>query len=232
MTTQTKQKTKFPILDVFMASAMAFRINGDYVNSWVQDPNSEEVKSKPLNKDIMREHFVTGAPALTEADVEVGKLMHEHFKGILLKKLTKQLNQFENAIAELVMNDEVSRFEFGLIASLAKVYYRDLKVEGARESIASIGYASQYIENSTATAGNFFLDVNILTTLRLPAYNCWTVIAKTKDNNLVGFYMKQDPAPYVGKETEIRCRVKDRKPNRDGFKVTYLNYVKLLSEEV
>jgi hypothetical protein len=230
--TQTKPKNKFQTTDVFMASAMAFRINGDYVNSWVQDPTSEEVKAKPLNKDIMREHFVSGNPQLTEQDQEVGQLMYGHFKGILLKKLTKQLNQFENAIAELVIKDEVSRFEFGLIASLAKVYHRDLKSESARESIASIGFASQFIESTTATAGNFFLDVNILTTLRLPAYNCWTVTAKTKENNLVGFYMKQDPAPYMGKDIEIRCRVKDRKQSRDGFNVTYLNYVKLLSEEV
>jgi len=69
-----------------------------------------------LNKDIMREHFVSGNPQPTEQDQEVGRLMHEHFKGILLKKLTKPLNQFENAIAELVMKDEVSRFEFGIIA--------------------------------------------------------------------------------------------------------------------
>lgn len=232
MTMQTKPKTKFPTLDVFMASALAFRINGEYVNSWVQDPNSQEVKSKPLNKDLIRDCLVDGKIELTDEDRTVGTLMHDHFKGVLLKKLTKQLNQFENAIAEVAIKDEVSRFEFGLIASLAKVYKRDVQHEANKEAVTKVGVASRYLDNTTETAGNFFLEVTLLTSLRLPAYNCWTVTAKTKENNLVGFYMKQDPANYMGKEIEIRCRIKDRKLNRDGYHVTYLNYVKLLSEEV
>jgi len=230
-TNKPKTKTKFPTLDVFKASALAFRINGDYVNRWVQDPNSTDVKAVPLNKDVMRDCLVDGKIELTEQDHAVGSAMYDHFKGYLLKKLTRNLNEFENAVSEIVVKDEVSRYEFGLIASLAKVYKRDCQNEQAKDSIAQVGYSSQYIPETVVTQGNFFLDIEILTSYHLAAYNCWTVTAKTKENNLVGFYMKQDPAPLKGKEINIRCRVKDRKVNRDGFNVTYLNYVKLLSEE-
>lgn len=230
-TTAIKTKNKFPTLDVFKASAMAFRVNGDYINRWAQDPNSSEVKSIPLNKDLMRDCLVEGKISLIEEDHTMGELMHDHFKGYLLKKLSKTLNEFENAVTEVVVKDEISRYEFGLIASLAKVYNRDCQNEKSKDSIAQIGYASQYLPETTSNKGNFFLDIEILTSYHLAAYNCWTVTAKTKENNLVGFYMKQDPAPLKGKELNIRCRVKDRKVNRDGFNVTYLNYVKLLSEE-
>lgn len=210
---------------------MAFRVNGDYINRWTQDPNSPEPKSIPLNKDLMRDCLVDASISLTETDHATGELMHDHFKGYLLKKLTRTLNEFENAVSEVVVKDEVSRYEFGLIASLAKVYNRDRQNESNKESILQVGLNSQYISDTTANKGNFFLDIEILTSYHLAAYNCWTVTAKTKENNLVGFYMKQDPAPLKGKELNIRCRIKDRKVNKDGFNVTYLNYVKLLSEE-
>lgn len=225
-----KPKNKFLTLDVFKASALAFRLNGDYVNRWIQDPSSQEVKSLPLNKDIMRDCLVDSKVELTEQDHTVGELMHDHFKGYLLKGLSKKLNEFENAVAEVVLKEEVSKYEFGLIASLAKIYKRDAESESNKESISKIGYNSKHLDETAETRGTFILDIELLTSYRLPAYNCWSVTAKTVDNNLVGFYMKQDPALFKGRTISIRCRIKDRKVNKDGFNVTYLNYVKLLEE--
>lgn len=230
MKTTTKPKNKFPTLDVFKASALAFRLNSDYVNRWVQDPNSQEVKSLPLNKDIMRDCLVDSKLELTEQDHAMGELMHDHFKGYLLKGLSKKLNEFENAVAEVVTKEEVSKYEFGLIACLAKVYKREAESESNKESIAKIGYNSNHLDETAATRGTFILDIELLTSYKLLTYNCWSVTAKTKEDNLVGFYMKVDPETYKGRTLSVRCRIKDRKVNKDGFKVTYLNYVKLLEE--
>jgi hypothetical protein len=221
------KKPKYPTVNVFIASAMAYRINNGYVNGYEQDPVTQ--KSKILNKDIMQTALQSDIEFNAD-DISIGNEMYEHFKGILFKGITNRLNNFETAISQLIVKDELSRFEFGIVASLGKVYNTDIKREKDRDNIASVGNRSEYISTTALTKKTFLLDINILTSTLLPLYNCWTVTAKTVENNLVGFYMKTDPITYIGKNVKIRCRVKDRKVSRDGFKTTYLNYVKLLSE--
>jgi hypothetical protein len=211
-------------LDRALAVALAaFRANGNnYVktNSWY---NGMEIDGRPVEPNLVvakrllaDEGYEPGAE-----DLKCAEEMREHFKGLLLKKLTGEIKDgtFFDKMIVLANRESISKFDLGIVCYMPGHYFKELKQEHIRESLEALD-SSHFGQVGEKVK----LDINLVDYKILPAYNSYLYTAKT-GSNIVKFFSKADFRSAGGKFA-VSARVKSHTKDKYGNLVTELNYVK------
>ena len=203
------------------AVAGADRINGgNYINQNTY-PIPEGGK---FNKAIAYD-LAENPQLLTEEDKNLGALMHEHFKGLLMRKLAGPItNGFLDNIAEIVAKDKVSRFDIACMAALPRTYRKDLEREAKTAREQSMITTSEYLGQ---VGSKQRVSVEIMDMVYSRNYNIHIVTA-TDGTNIIKFSTAHDPARYPkGQKITISGTIKRCLENdRTGVKETWLTRVK------
>lgn len=122
--------------DVWVAAWAAFRLNGyDYI----REHNYSADESKMLNRARMFS-IVNKYEFITDEDREMGLGMREFNTRLTMVALTRQLNSFEQMVAEIVLKDKIKGTkDFSIIASLCPSYQRELDRRKKAEAINNMG---------------------------------------------------------------------------------------------
>jgi hypothetical protein len=217
---------------VWAASAFAHRLNDGYVRFVEPDPDNPN-KQKELNRNIIRgilnpnkfhpkgtstvgRQKVESIWKLTKIDYKNGRECRDFIKGLCMRAIACNLNEFEQSAYRISCLDEISSKDYqaiGLIASMPQYVDRATKRENV-ESIVSKHYG-KLRERSE-------IEGKILTVNYSNNYNCYFVTMVTENDNVLFFSYKNNIDN--GTRVKIKGTVKDHKDNGR----TQLNRVQIL----
>lgn len=209
-------------IDVAWAAvAAADRVNG---GKYVNQNNFDSRAGLQFNKAIaydMCEH----PHQLMREDHELGAKLHEHFQGLLFKRLTGGLtNGFLNTIADIVSKKQVTRYDVACMSALVKTYRGDVERETKFEREQGMAATSDYLG---MVGSKQQVSIEIMGVVYSKNYNIH-IITATDGKNIVKFSTAHDPANYpVGQTVAITGSIKRCAENdRTGVKETWLTRVK------
>ena len=199
--------------DVWAAACAAQRTNGAYINAYQLVENGQ----RP-NREIMTQ-AIENTSLITDADLEEGKVVRQHFKGLTFKILQGiKINDFENT-AMLIANRDVitDSYDLAVIASLPGCYARDKKRNeiNNRVRFASGGFIGRVGDKVTRN------DVEVLRCLYSQQWNTYFVTCLTADDEAVFFSYKKEVV--AGTKLNIQGTVKAHREDS-----TQLNRVKVI----
>lgn len=236
-------KQTFKFKDVIIASIVADRINKGYVkeSNYKYDQESETyIPTSIANKNIMREILTQGTTArnellflgqlplgATDKDFKLADQIVDHIEGLALKALSDELAGYEKNIYNVYETDEVTTYDFGLIASFPSSYKRSAKSEKLEVQIGKLCSDSGYIGKA---GEKIEIDLKIVKHIFSRNYNSHIYTAITTDNKLVSFWSQKSPQELVkvGKTMTVKAKIKNTSMSRffPGIKETQLNYLK------
>ena len=238
-----KPKQVFKFKDVIIAGIIADRVNKGYVkeSNYKYDQESETyIPTSIANKNIMREILTQGTAARNELlllgqlplgattkDFKLADQIVDHIEGLALKALTDELQGYEKSIYNVYETDEVTTFDFGLIASFPSSYKRGAKSEKLELQIGKLCSDSGYIGKA---GDKIETDIKIVKHIFSRNYNSHIYTGITTDNELVSFWSQKSPEELVkvGKTMTVTAKIKNTSMSRffPGIKETQLNYLK------
>ena len=237
----------YPLEVVMSYSVMAYNMNGRYVNLDVTKQNfskcSETSDTNPKvttysNKNIMlngmgikqiqpgkdEEFKFENVP--DEDEVQTAKDIITYYQGLMLKAISGKINDFEEKVLEIVKQGEVANFNFGVIASLPKSYFRSMDREKVEQKQRLLSDDSEYI----GTVGEQIkTDITVMRTNYIAKLGCHVVNAIDKQKNLVVFFTsKGEVFNITDKDISVVGKVKRHQTSSyHSGKETVLNYVKV-----
>lgn len=210
-------------IDVAWAAVSAAdRINGGkYIN---QNSFFDAPQGSRFNKAIAYDMCESPHLMLAE-DRELGAKMHDHFQGLLFKRLTGSLtNGFLNTIADIVSKKQVSNYDVACMSALVKTYRQDIERENKLAREQSMVATSDYIGQ---VGSKKCVEVEIMDLVYSRNYNVH-IITATDGVNIIKFMTAHDPALYAkGSKVTVTGSIKRCAENdRTGVKETWLTRVK------
>lgn len=238
-----KPKQVFKFKDVIIAGIIADRANKGYIkeSNYKYDQESESyIPTSIANKNIMREILSQGTSvrsellllgqlplSATDKDFKLADQIVDHIEGLALKALTDELQGYEKNIYNVYENDEVTTFDFGLIASFPSSYKRNAKNEKLELQIDKLCSDNGYIGK---VGDKVETDLKIVKHIFSRNYNSHIYTAITTENNLINFWSQKSPEDLVkvGKSMKVKARIKRVGISKffPGIKETQLNFVK------
>lgn len=204
------------LVEALALAAAAYRINNNFFVSsrnWYTGMKHNDCEVSPNSSIMQRSDLV-----ITEEDQALAQKMQSHFEGVLFKKLTRKLSDFENNIALLVDTNVVNKMNMGLVGYLPALYEREVKQELVDEELSSMS-ARPY----GAVEERVKLDVKVIDKKYIHQYNTYLYTCVDKDNFIFKFFLK---ALVEAPQLTIRGKVKSYNKDKYGNIVTSLHYVK------
>lgn len=217
---QVREVKTITRMDAWAAVAYADRTQGgEYLGS-----NSFVKEGQRRNKEIALE-AIDNPSLVTEADREQAEILDLHFQGLMMKKLTVALNDFENTILKIIQKDAVTvNYDLAVMASLPASMRREDARKAKSEKVAIAGANSEY---QGSVKDKITLPIKILSIFHSKNYPGVIVTAQS-GTNLYKFFSSHTDAWTEGVEVTVQGTVKDhRVDGRTGSKETWLNRVKV-----
>ena len=209
-------------IDVAWAAVSAAdRING---GKYLNQNSFDAPQGSRFNKAIAYDMCENSHLMLAE-DRELGAKMHDHFQGLLFKRLTGSLtNGFLNTVADIVSKKQVSRYDVACMSALVKTYRQDIERENKLAREQTMVATSDYIGQ---VGTKKCVEVEIMDLVYSRNYNVHIVTA-TDGVNIIKFMTAHDPALYAkGSKVKLAGSIKRCSENdRTGVKETWLTRVK------
>lgn len=241
-----KQKQVFKFKDVIIASVVADRVNKGYIkeSAYRYDTEAENyVPTSIANKNLMREMLMPGTAirdeinalkmtpiSANDKDFKIADTICEHIEGLALKALTDELHGYEKNIYNIYESDEVTSFDFGILASFPSSFKRANKKENLDLKINKLCGDNGYIGK---VGDKVEVTVNIVNHVYSKNYCSHIYTGITSENNLVAFWSQKDTTELgkIGSIINIKAKVKRTSESRfyPGIKETTLNFVKKIA---
>lgn len=222
-----RQRTDLYDIDVAWAAvAAADRVNGGKYINQNSFPYPEGYK---FNKAIAYDMCEQPHQLLRE-DHELGVKLHEHFQGLLFKRLTGGLtNGFLNTIADIVGKKQVSRFDVACMSALVKTYRQDTEREIKQDRVQAFSTTSEYIG---LVGAKKTVTVEVMDLVYSKKYNI-NIITCTDGVNLIKFCTSHPAEQYQQNSTvTVSGKIKScAEDDRTGARVTWLTRVKKIENE-
>lgn len=217
--------TQIAVTRALAIALAAFRANGNrYIktNSWY---NGMEIDGQPVQPNLVIAKALLADESYQPSaeDLASAQEMQDHFKGLILKKITGEIKDgtFFDKMIVLANRETVSKFDLGIVCYMPGHYFKEVKQEHIRESLEAL--ASEHFGR---VGEKMQLDISIVDNKHLPAYNSYLYTAKSGDN-IVRFFSKSDFRSHDSKFA-VKARVKSHTKDKYGNLVTELNYVKAI----
>lgn len=214
------QNPTFTADHVWALAVVADRINGGYSkdgeHAWDEEKGQHILTKKP-NKHMVKEWLREGTMTPTEADITEGQRVRNHFKGLLLKQMAGQINDFESQALKIAQKDEFTGrdlLDFAIISCLPASARRDQeRKELVRE-----------VMGSTQLQGNLgqkiIGDAEVISSRYSVQYGKFRINARMGES-FIDFWFNSE----LNKGSTVRLEGKIKALR--GDKTTQLNYVKI-----
>jgi hypothetical protein len=229
MTEHPKDK-KFTAIEALSMACAIYRCNG-YTNTstyLVNDPNGEQ---RWNNKDHLIYQMMPSLAhkeynslfKVKREDLDIACDIVKFYRKLSFGVLGGELNDYMQRVFSSTQNEMVGLNELGIIASIPKIYERDIQEKFLKDEAKKT--IQEYIgqEGETVT-----LNIRYLRTKYIEKIECYAHEAVTSTNYLVNFLSKKQLGS-LGDEQQIQARVKKHTQNYTTKTAeTQLNYVKVL----
>jgi hypothetical protein len=197
--------------DVFAASCMAQRINGQYIKASVDGTNLKT--NRQLAEEALKDQTL-----ITDADRLQGECVRKYYKGLTFKVIEgKALTDFAKNAMEFATNDMItSTYQLAVVVSLPQSYEKSSKRDDVDRRIrfAQGGFVGNIADKVT-------LNIEVLKQLWSNKYNTWYITGITIEDQVVFFAHKTQYD--IGTMLTIQGVVKGQRDNS-----TQLGRVKVL----
>lgn len=239
-------KQTYPFKDVITAAIVANRLNNGYFRetSYVYNDTTNNYDVQTLgNKNIMRvilgvnSRYQESADtevikkldlSVSEKDLELAEEVCAYLEGLAIKALTGELQGYEKSLYNVYEDEnEITTYDFGLIASIPSSYIRNAKQEKIEIDIVKSCADSEWLADKGTKVST---KVEVMNHIFSRNYNAHIYTCRTPENNLVSFWSQKTPKELAepGCTITITGKVKRQEYSRfyQGIKETQLNYVK------
>lgn len=206
-------KVEITIEQAFALSARVHRELGGYFKDGDVTPGTIS------NKVRLLQYVIDGDKA-TEADLARGQELLAHCRGLIMKKLANDINQYDSVILEVANRDTITDADRYHLALLASVPQTVARVEQRRQQDQKIADRAESYLGAVGT--KVTANMEVVRSTFSTNYGVFFTTAKTDHGCVVFFAYKQQlkPGCYM-----IRGTVK---AHRDDYQ-TQLNRVKVMS---
>jgi hypothetical protein len=211
----TEPQTEISIEQAFALSARVHRELGGYF----KDGDVATLHGAQSNKARLAQYLIEGA-SVTDADRARGQQLLAHCRGLIMKKLANDINQYDSVILEVANRDTITdadRYHLALLASVPQTVARVEQRRQQEEKIADRAQSYLGAVGTKVTAG-----IEVVRSNFSVNYGVFFTTAKTDHGCVVFFAYKEQLKPG---RYGIRGTVK---AHRDDYQ-TQLNRVKVLS---
>jgi hypothetical protein len=148
----------------------------------------------------------------------------EWLEGLAMRAMATDLNGFESKLYATFEKDDISTYDFGMIASIPQTSQRVVKKETLEDMIMKTctgNWVGKVGDKVSFTA-------NLISGVYSRNYSSYIYVA-ISDDKLITFWSQKDFLEEVGKNVKIWAKVKRTDMSRwyNGIKETQLNYVKI-----
>jgi hypothetical protein len=213
---------KLAMIDLAALSFAAFHRNNETVfkDTSFFDKETDSVIQVVPNKVLMRDGTLQVLQEdKVEAQAAIELLSQDRTMRILKNK---PIADFQNTLTNLVMQEECTMSDAGLMAFLPAMVRQIQARQVREEEIATLSVSSEYIGK---IGEKVKITLSIMTVRFVQQFNCWSVTGKDSNGNLISFLTSKEECTRDGVYT---AKVKRTEPCRynNGAKVTTLNFVK------
>lgn len=195
--------------------------------------DNEKTKMIYDNKTVIT-GMLDGLPEFQDIEVndshaEKAREISEHFQtSMALKKLSGELNSFEERVSDFIMNTAVDRFGVSVAASLPQSYAIDQKREAFNEQMSRYKKTSKF---QGSIGQRMSMVVEIIDMKYLRNFGSYVVTSIYDDAHIIKFFWNKDPdltGVLEGKTVKITAKVKQHETSRySNADETMVNYVKI-----
>jgi hypothetical protein len=215
-----KRRTAQPTVEITIEQAFALsaRVHRE-LGGYFKDTDIPVTGGAVSNKTQLSQYLLANAD-VTDADRARGLELLAHCRGLIMKKLANDINQYDSVILEVANRTTITDADRYHLALLASVPQTVARVEQRRQQDEKIAdRAESYLAQVGAKV---VTDIEVLRSTFSNNYNVFFTMAKTDDGCVVFFAYKEQLKPG---RYSIRGTVK---AHRDDYQ-TQLNRVKVMS---
>ena len=230
------KKMPFPnatVTDVMCAAIAVYNKQG-FIRSGQGYTDNSNPDIDPIetfdNKTVIMAQYLYTKHKFTQEQYDEANTLIDSINGkLMLKKMTNNLNNFEQNVAKVLNDVDVNKFAISIIASLPHSVSIDKKREEVEDSMASLKHSSQYFGEKSK---RYDLSVKVLDVKYIQTSDIYMITTVYAKNDIIKFWWRDQPdiSDIISNKTiKIRGTVNKHELSKyTNAKETMVNRVKIL----
>ena len=229
-------KKKNQTFDGTPADALAYAIMAYNAQGFIRsgegyskyDDNGNFVTSVSDNKTVVMKHLVDKTVCPEDIKTEAVEIMDKFNGKFMLKKLTGGLSSFENSVAKAFAEEELSKFNIAVIASIPHMNEVDKKRAAVEARIEEVRFESEFFG---ALRNRYDITVDVVDVKFIQSSGIYMITTLYNNKDIIKFWWRDQPdiSDIIdGKTINIRGTVnKHEKSKYTKANETMMNRVKI-----
>ena len=229
------RKTAYPnstVVDV-MCAAVAVHNEQGFIRSGQgytdHNPDSGESIVIRDNKTVIIDYLSKQQTFNEEQHAEASKLLDNINGKLMIKKMTNSLNNFEQSVAKVLNEADISNFAVSIIASLPHSISIDKKREIIEDKMSSLKHSSMYFGDK---GKRYDINVEIMDVKFIQSSSIYMITAIYAKKDIIKFWWRDQPdiSDIInGKTIQIRATVNKHELSKyTNAKETMVNRIKII----
>jgi len=229
------RKTAYPnstVVDV-MCAAVAVHNEQGFIRSGQgytdHNPDSGESIVIRDNKTVIIDYLSKQQTFNEEQHAEASKLLDNINGKLMIKKMTNSLNNFEQSVATVLNEADISNFAVSIIASLPHSISIDKKREIIEDKMSSLKHSSMYFGDK---GKRYNINVEIMDVKFIQSSSIYMITAIYAKKDIIKFWWRDQPdiSDIInGKTIQIQATVNKHELSKyTNAKETMVNRVKII----
>ena len=230
------RKTPFPYSTVsdVMCAAIAVHNKQGFVRSGQgytdnSNPDIDPIETFDNNTVIMAQYLDTKVKFTQEQYDEANNLIDNINGKLMIKKMTNNLNNFEQNVAKVLSEVDVSKFAISIIASLPHSVHIDKKREIIEDKMTTLKHSSKYFGEKSK---RYNISVKVLDVKYIQTSDIYMITTVYAKKDIIKFWWRDQPdiSDIISNKTiKIRGTVNKHELSKySNARETMLNRVKIL----
>ena len=230
------KKTPWPsitVVDVMCAAVLVYKDQGfvrsgqGYTDTDTQTGNPIEIQD---NKTCIVDILEDPKMSFSEEEITYANNLMDTINGkLMIKKMTNNLNNFEQNVAKALADPEVNKFAVSIIASLPHSVVIDKKREAVEDKMSALKHSSMYFGNR---GKRYDINVKVLDVKFIQTSDVYMITTIYAEKDIIKFWWRDQPdiSDIISDKTiKIRGTVNKHELSKySNAKETLVNRVKIL----
>jgi len=230
------RKTPFPYSTVsdVMCAAIAVHNKQGFVRSGQGYTDNSNPDIDPIetfdNKTVIMAQYLDTKVKFTQEQYDEANALIDNINGkLMLKKMTNNLNNFEQNVAKVLNDPDINKFAVSIIASLPHSVSIDKKREKVEDKMSALKHSSQYFGEKSK---RYNISVKVLDVKYIQTSDIYMITTVYAKKDIIKFWWRDQPdiSDIISDRTiKIRGTVNKHELSKySNAKETMLNRVKIL----
>ena len=230
------KKTPWPtvtVIDVMCAAVIVYKDQGfvrsgqGYTDTSPESGQSVEIRD---NKTCIIDILEDPNMSFTDEETKNANDLIDSINGkLMIKKMTNNLNNFEQNVAKALAEPEVNKFAVSIIASLPHSVVIDKKREAVEDKMSALKHSSMYFGNR---GKRYDINVKVLDVKFIQTSDVYMITTVYAEKDIIKFWWRDQPdiSDIISdKIIKIRGTVNKHELSKySNAKETLVNRVKIL----